>query len=415
MSDLPPGWTSAPLAVIADVQLGRQRSPKNHVGPNMRPYLRAANVTWDGLSLDDVKEMNFSAAEVNTFRLHPGDILLSEASGSASEVGKPAMWHGEIAECCFQNTLLRVRAAHADPTYLLWFFKWLALSGQFARDSRGVGIHHLGAKALSAWIVPVAPPDGQKKIVAAIEEDFSRLNAAVTALRRTRQNLKRMRDAVLDEATGRLDGKSVTEVSFGEVLREPLRNGHSAKADPSGAVPIITLTAVTSGDFGAHNVKMTAADPTRVRNLWIQPGDILIERSNTPELVGTACLYRGSPDFAVYPDLIIRARVDDRILPEFAELVLKSPNARRYFQRRAQGISGSMPKIDQRTIEDLKFSLPSLECQTSIIREANRNLSLIKSVQVALELATKRGSVLRSSILASAFSGRLTSSQEFPI
>ena len=54
--------------------------------------MRAANVTWNGLSLEDVKEMNFSEREVETFRLVPGDILLSEASGSPSEVGKPAIW-----------------------------------------------------------------------------------------------------------------------------------------------------------------------------------------------------------------------------------------------------------------------------------------------------------------------------------
>ena len=35
-----------PLSDLAEVRLGRQRSPKNHVGANMTPYLRAANVTW---------------------------------------------------------------------------------------------------------------------------------------------------------------------------------------------------------------------------------------------------------------------------------------------------------------------------------------------------------------------------------
>lgn len=95
----------------------------------MRPYIRAANVTWDGLALADVKQMNFTATEVDTFRLRPGDVLLSEASGSASQVGKPAVWNGEIEDCCFQNTLLRVRTAHLEPKYLFWFFKWLALSG----------------------------------------------------------------------------------------------------------------------------------------------------------------------------------------------------------------------------------------------------------------------------------------------
>jgi type I restriction enzyme S subunit len=235
MNKLPPGWAEAPLGTIANVQLGRQRSPKNHHGPNMRPYLRAANVTWNGLALDDVKEMNFSAAEVTTFGLAPGDILLSEASGSASEVGKPAMWRSEIADYCFQNTLLRVRTRHLEPAYLLWFFKCLALSGQFARRSRGVGIHHLGAKALSEWSIPIAPKDEQKRIVAAIEEQFSRLDSGVAALMRARQNLKRLRIAVLQAAlNGKLSPHPGEESSNHALLEDLSRTTQGSLTRASG-------------------------------------------------------------------------------------------------------------------------------------------------------------------------------------
>lgn len=91
MTDLPPGWEHVRLDEIAEVRLGRQRSPKNHAGTHMRPYIRAANVDWDGLKLDDVKEMNFTDQEAETYRLQPGDIVVGEASGSAGEVGKPAL------------------------------------------------------------------------------------------------------------------------------------------------------------------------------------------------------------------------------------------------------------------------------------------------------------------------------------
>jgi type I restriction enzyme S subunit len=47
----------------------------------MRPYMRAANVTWNGLDLSDVKEMNFDPDEAMRFELQPGDLLLAEASG----------------------------------------------------------------------------------------------------------------------------------------------------------------------------------------------------------------------------------------------------------------------------------------------------------------------------------------------
>ncbi|MGO8883637.1 MAG: hypothetical protein ACLQI7_08030, partial [Streptosporangiaceae bacterium] len=107
----------------------------------------------------------------------------------------------------FQNTLLRVRSKHVDQRYLLWFFAWLARSGQFARGSRGVGIHHLGAKALSDWLIPIAPLAEQERIVAAIEEQFSRLDAGVAALERARENIMRMRAAISEVAVTEWVGK----------------------------------------------------------------------------------------------------------------------------------------------------------------------------------------------------------------
>ena len=42
----------------------------------MRPYMRAANVTWNGISLHDVKEMDFTPEEFETYALRRGDLLL---------------------------------------------------------------------------------------------------------------------------------------------------------------------------------------------------------------------------------------------------------------------------------------------------------------------------------------------------
>ena len=119
----------------------------------MRPYLRAANVTWRGLDLSDVKEMDFTASESDTYELRPGDLLLAEASGSPGEVGKPAQYKAEIDGCCFQNTLLRVRLPDGlSPDFYEHYFRAEALNGRFAVAARGVGIRHLGAAGLLAVV-----------------------------------------------------------------------------------------------------------------------------------------------------------------------------------------------------------------------------------------------------------------------
>jgi len=181
------------LGDVAEIRLGRQRSPKNHAGPRLRPYLRAANVTWSGLDLRDVKLMNFSSQESSIYELHRGDVLVAEASGSASEVGKPAIWDESIANCCFQNTLLRVRSDRFLPEYLYFVLLAHARGGTFARASRGVGIHHLSKSGLSTLAVTVPELAQQEAIVrwarwlqasiARLLDDVEKQSARVRTLR----------------------------------------------------------------------------------------------------------------------------------------------------------------------------------------------------------------------------------------
>src|SRR5207249_1829488 len=104
---LPEGWCWVRLQAVSDVILGQQRSPTHAAAAITVPYVRAANITWAGLDLSDVKRMGF--VNPDRHRLDSGDVLLSEASGSPMEAGKPAIWRGEIPGACFQNTVLRVR------------------------------------------------------------------------------------------------------------------------------------------------------------------------------------------------------------------------------------------------------------------------------------------------------------------
>jgi type I restriction enzyme S subunit len=171
----------------------------------MRPYLRAANVTWQGLDFNDVKEMNFSDEELEVFSLKSGDILVSEASGSPNEVGKAAVFQGQIENCCFQNTLLRVRPLSIDTRYLHYFLTGTAMSGAYARESRGVGISHLGRTKLASWLVPVAPAAEQRRIVSVLDEQFSRLDEALIVTNQLEARIASQRRSLLHAAfTGTL-------------------------------------------------------------------------------------------------------------------------------------------------------------------------------------------------------------------
>jgi hypothetical protein len=281
LSPLPSGWTEARLDELADVRLGRQRSPKNHAGDRMRPYLRAANVTWNGLDLADVKDMNFSERESVVYELQRGDVLVAEASGSASEVGKPALWNGEIDGCCFQNTLVRVRSRGPAPEYLRYFLFGEARSGRLGEAAPGVGIHHIGAARLSAWTIPVPPLNEQRRIVAMIEEQFSRLNAAESTLKQARSRLDAMRGSVIDAAAvAAIDRWGLSGISD---VCSTVTSGSTPAADKmtpaSGDIPFIKVyNLTTSGtlDFSKR--------PTFIGPSWV---------SRSASAFCTSCSTRG--------------------------------------------------------------------------------------------------------------------------
>ena len=192
------------------------------------------------------------------------------------------------------------------------------------------------------------------------------------------------------------------------LLREPLRNGHSAKAtsDPDG-IRTLTLTAVTEGDFSTQNTKITSADPQRVADLWLEPGDLLVERSNTVELVGSTALFDGSSRFAIFPDLMIRVRLLDGILPKWTESVLRSQPVRRHFQLTAQGIAGSMPKISQSVVATLPVPVPPCAEQQNIVDALDLYKLLVSQIAAESARAIARSRSLRQSILKWAFEGKL--------
>lgn len=201
LPELPRGWRWASVSQLGNVQLGRQRSPNNHSGSNMVPYLRAANISWKGLILDDVKQMHFSPSEVERFRLRYGDILLGEASGSPGEVGKPGVWLDQLELCCFQNTLIRVRPVWPELTdFLRFHFLKDAKLGHFALHSKGTGIHHLGAAKMEKWPVALAPPREQRCITMHLIERLRTIEQLAETFSSVLQSQECLDQAILAKA-----------------------------------------------------------------------------------------------------------------------------------------------------------------------------------------------------------------------
>ena len=193
-------WPVKRVSDLGEVCLGRQRSPKNVSKDYPTKYIRAANITEGGLSLNDVLEMEFTPPEREKYYLKQGDIIVSEASGSISQVGKPAIWNNEIENCCFQNTVIRLRLSDDFPEYVCWYIKFLYVSGAIAKIAGGVGINHLGANKFSNIEIPVPPIKQQKSIVSEIESHISVCDSIEQTVDTALQQAEALRQSILKKA-----------------------------------------------------------------------------------------------------------------------------------------------------------------------------------------------------------------------
>ncbi|MGO6830251.1 restriction endonuclease subunit S [Rhizobium ruizarguesonis] len=354
---VPESWIWAEVQDIGEVALGRQRSPVNHTGPHMRPYVRAANITWRGWNLSDVKEMNFNSADFARFQLHAGDVLVNEGSGSAKEIGKPAIWRGEIEACCFQNTLIRVQPKGCTSEYLSSYFTFSAVSERFVATTKGVNIHHIGKEGLATFSVPVPPLTEQRRIVAKIDSITGKSKRARDHLDHIPRLIEKYKQAVLAaafrgdltrewraqhpsgtvsigdlekqryaawtarSARGRyadpdeLDWRPDIDLPSGWIwasvdqLSYLIQYGSSAKTnDDSAGVAVLRMGNLQGGDLDFSSLKFLPSEHPEFPELLLQSGDLLFNRTNSAELVGKTAVYLGMPRQASFASYLIRIK-----------------------------------------------------------------------------------------------------------
>lgn len=102
--------------IKSGVTLGRElRGEVVHL-----PYLRVANVQDGHLDLGVVKSVAVRVDETEKWKLHAGDILLTEG-GDWDKLGRGTVWNDEIPDCIHQNHIFRIRVnvAYYDPRYIV--------------------------------------------------------------------------------------------------------------------------------------------------------------------------------------------------------------------------------------------------------------------------------------------------------
>jgi type I restriction enzyme S subunit len=169
----------------------------------------------------------------------------------------------------------------------------------------------------------------------------------------------------------------------------------------------LTLSATTTGRFLPQHFKYIDESIAADSHLWLEPGDILIQRANTLDYVGVSALYEGSSGEFIYPDLMMKCRANQNVAPQFLHYLLSSERIRNYFRSNATGTSGNMPKINQQVVMAAPVAWPSLAEQQEIVRRTQELFSLADQLEARLSSARRIVERLTPALLAKAFRGEL--------
>ncbi|MFD8975989.1 restriction endonuclease subunit S [Streptomyces sp. NPDC059593] len=218
MEDYPSHWESSTVGNAGSVKLGRQRHPDWHSGPNMKPYLRVANVFEDRIDTSSLMEMHWPEETFERFRLHPGDVLLNEGQ-SPEWLGRPAIYRGVPEDVAFTNSLLCFKAREdVLPEFALLVFRRHMHAGRFARESRiTTNIAHLSAARLKKIEFPVPPLGEQLRIIDIAESKLTAVKHLEEEIAVAQRKASSLRRSLLDAAfSGRLTEVAASE-SEGDV------------------------------------------------------------------------------------------------------------------------------------------------------------------------------------------------------
>ena len=263
----------------------------------------------------------------------------------------------------------------------------------------------LTQRAMKSISVPLPSLREQARIVDAIEEHFSRLDAAEALVDASLRRLSRLLETAIRIE---LQKCPETSVPLHRVLSEGLSNGKSVRTAESGGFPVLRLTCLRNGSVDANETKQGDfgdVDPARYK---VKPDDFLISRGNgSLHLVGLGGLVPADVPAVAYPDTLIRARVDrSRLRPKFLSLVWNSQVVRRQLESQARTTAG-IYKVNQQMIERVALPIPSPDAQDEIVRNVDALQPSVEALQYAVTSTQRRIAELRKSVLTAAFSGRL--------
>ncbi|WP_157186626.1 hypothetical protein [Nocardia jiangxiensis] len=191
-------------------------------------------------------------------------------------------------------------------------------------------------------------------------------------------------------------GNLLTHVEAG---RSPLAEGQPAAPGEWG---VLKVSAIRSEGFDSNENK-AISDSSLIRpEFEVKPGDLIISRANTEELVGLSCIAREPRPMLMLSDKTLRLHINHNLaLSEYVAIVLGAQSIRSKVRLEATGTSGSMKNLGQNQIRQLPIPHLSISQQRELVEAVT---SFDREIE-ALNRRISKVAIMESSLANKAFAG----------
>lgn len=315
-------------------------------------------------------------------------------------------------KCCIDNNLM----AFTVNDMVLWRYAYFWTLGlDLYSYTNSTTVPAIRKSDIELINFPLPPLSEQQCIVERIEELFAKLDEAKERLQEVAESFAVRKAAILHKAfTGELtkqwrwengvSDESWEEKTIGEICSS-LKYGTSKKSSDDGEVVVLRMGNLQNGEIDWSNLAYTS-DEEDIKKYLLKSGDVLFNRTNSPELVGKTSIYRGEMP-AIYAGYLIKLDYEKNIVVgDYLNYYLNSSKAKEYYmQVKTDGVSQS--NINAKKIGEFEIPLPTLSEQHEIVRLIDDLLARERSAQQATEQALASIDLMKKSILARAFRGEL--------
>jgi type I restriction enzyme S subunit len=186
--------------------------------------------------------------------------------------------------------------------------------------------------------------------------------------------------------------------------------GSGAKSLNSGDIPVIRMGNMQGGKIDWSDLKYTV-NPKEIKQYLLKKGDVLFNRTNSPEHVGKTVIYKGEKP-AVFAGYLIRVNHLRRLLSgAYLNYFLNSHPAKIYGNLvKTDGVNQS--NINGQKLSNYSIPFCSKQEQYQVVKEIEGRLSVCDAVEQNIKESLQKATALRQSILKKAFEGKLLTKEE---